>query len=190
MEQAALMQGETLPLSPDEESAWVKAAQANPAEFSRLYRQYVGRVFRYFVSRTGSAAEAEDLTSQTFLEALEGLGRYHFHGPFAAWLFTIARRRAIDHLRRRKPQASLEEETASVTPDLLAGAVHADDSAWLRTKISELKPAEQELLRLRFAAGLSFAEMARLLGKREAAVKMSLYRLLERLKDQLENRHE
>jgi len=190
MDQTVLME-DIATHSPDEaEIDWIKAAQANPAEFARVYHLYVRRVYQYFYSRTGQAAEAEDLTSQTFLEALEGLRRYHHNGPFAAWLFTIARRRAIDHLRRWKPQTVLDEEQSDASTDVLAQVIGKQDTAQLRALIAGLKPAEQELLRLRFAAGLGFHEIGRLLGRSEASAKMSLYRLLTRLQGELENRHE
>ncbi len=190
MENTVLLEDISVPVPLDEEIAWIKAAQADPTEFAPLYRHYVRRVYRYFYSRTGQAAEAEDLTSQTFLEALEGLKRYHHNGPFTAWLFTIARRRGIDHLRRRKPQTTLDEEQSETSTDLLAQVIGEQDTACLRALIAGLKPAEQELLRLRFAAGLGFHEIGRLLGRSEASVKMSLYRLLTRLQGELETRHE
>jgi RNA polymerase sigma-70 factor, ECF subfamily len=190
LNQIMLMQSSPGELSREEENAWIRAAQADPAEFARVYRQYVGPVYRYLYSRVGEPAEAEDLTAQTFLEALECLSRYRFSGPFAAWLFTIARRRAIDHFRRRKPQISLLEDQKDALPDPLAEVIGREEAGQLKGLISTLKPADQELLRLRFAAGLGFAEIARLLGKRDAAVKMNLYRLLRRLESELEKSHE
>jgi RNA polymerase sigma-70 factor, ECF subfamily len=176
----------------EEEAMLVKAAQADPAAFAGLYRRYVRPVYRYFYSRTGQTHEAEDLTAQTFLEALEGLKRYRPNGPFAAWLFTIARRRGIDAFRRRRPSADLDEEIRSGdnTVDPLAHVIETEEARALLRLIGQLKPSEQELLRLRFAAGLGFAEIAHLLGKRDAAVKMKFYRLLRRLESKLEKNHE
>src|SRR5512143_3288299 len=99
----------------------------SPAAFAELYRQYFKPVYRYLYLKTGSPAEAEDLTSQVFLSALEGLPRYRHQGHFSAWLFSLARRKAADYYRSRKPQASLDEgETDPVAPeaDLLAGVIH------------------------------------------------------------------
>jgi RNA polymerase sigma-70 factor (ECF subfamily) len=185
-----ILQTSPAELSQDEEMALIKSAQADPTEFARVYQQYIRPVYRYFYSRTGQAAEAEDLTAQTFLEAMEGLSRYRSNGPFAAWLFTIARRRAIDHFRRHKPQIAMNEEQKDISPDPLAEVIGREEASQLTGLISGLKPADQELLRLRFAAGLGFAEIARLVGRREAAVKMGLYRLLRRLESELEKSHE
>ena len=101
----------------------------SPAAFAELYRQYLKPVYRYLYLKTGSPAEAEDLTSQVFLSALEGLPRYRHQGHFSAWLFSLARRKAADYYRSRKPQASLDEaETDPIAPeaDLLAGFIHQD----------------------------------------------------------------
>lgn len=55
--------------------------------------------------RVGSADDAQDLTSQTFMDALQHLGTYRGERPFIAWLLGIARHKTADHFRRRKPEA-------------------------------------------------------------------------------------
>jgi RNA polymerase sigma-70 factor (ECF subfamily) len=67
-----------------DDSLIVRAARSDPAAFAPLYRRYVTRVYRYIYSRVGNNADAEDLTAQVFLAALEGLQRYHEQGNFAA----------------------------------------------------------------------------------------------------------
>jgi RNA polymerase sigma-70 factor (ECF subfamily) len=192
MNRTALAQEDASRLTEGEEADLVSAAQQDPAAFAGLYRRYVTPVYRYLYSRAGSPADAEDLTEQVFLEALESLGRYRQTGPFAAWLFTIARRRAIDALRRRRPEAPLGEQVPDpqAPPDPLAQVIRGEESRRLQALLAGLDEADQELLRLRFAAGLGFGEMARVLRRSEAAVKMKLYRLLRRLESQLEDSHE
>ena len=99
----------------DDEASLVEAARRDPAAFSRLYRRYVTPVYRYLYKWVGTSAEAEDLTSQVFTEALEGLAGYRERGNFAAWLFTIARRKAIAAYRRQHPTLPLDE--AEQVPD-------------------------------------------------------------------------
>jgi RNA polymerase sigma-70 factor (ECF subfamily) len=174
--------------SPDEETALVVAAQREKAAFAPLYRLYVRPVYRYLYSRTGQSQDAEDLTAQVFTDAMESLPRYRNDGAFAAWLFTIARRRAVDHLRRRKPDAVLSEQIPSddAGGDPQAEACRREESRRLRKMIALLNDADRELLRLRFAADLRLAEIARVLGRGEGAVKMSLRRLLQRLESEWE----
>ncbi len=172
-------------------------AQANdfdrsPASFEELYRQYLKPVYRYLYLKTGNPAEAEDLTSQVFLSALEGLPRYRHQGHFSAWLFSLARRKVADHYRSRQPQAGLDEsETELPAPetDLLSGVIHEEEMQSLGKMIAALTEDERELVRLRFAARLGFEEIAAVLGRKTSAVKMALYRLLERMEKQLEASH-
>jgi RNA polymerase sigma-70 factor (ECF subfamily) len=155
----------------------------DPAVFAELYRRYVGRVYRYLYSHVGEAGEAEDLTAQVFTAAWESRLRYHEQGAFAAWLLSIARRKVADHFRRRRPQVSLEgdDPLLQVDWDPLSQLVQAESLQQLSCLVHRLSPREIELLRLRFAAELSYAEIGATLGKSEAAVKMAMHRLLEQL---------
>jgi RNA polymerase sigma-70 factor (ECF subfamily) len=74
----------------DEESL-AKQACVNANAFAELYRRHVAQVYRYHLIHTGSTTEAEDLTSQTFMAALDGIAGYRNTGAFAAWLMGIAR---------------------------------------------------------------------------------------------------
>lgn len=163
---------------------------ADPQAFAALYRQYLPAVYRYLYRRVGSAADAEDLTAQTFTEAFDAVGRNLFRpgGNFPAFLFTIACRRAADFYRQRI-EVPLDEPP-DPEPGLLATLEARQDIQHLKTLLAQLDEEKQELLRLRFAAGLSFAEIALLEGKSEAAVKMSLYRTLNWLREHWEAENE
>ncbi len=178
------------PAVSEDETALVSAAQADPQEFAALYERYVQPVYRYFHSRLGGDGEAEEMTAQTFLRALEALPRYRHRGHFGAWLFAIARNLSIDHFRQEKEQLPLGESHPAEDADPLAQVVHAEQVERLAGLFRDLGDDEQELVRLRYAAGLSFAEISILLGRKEDAVKKSLYRLLARLQGRLEASHE
>ncbi len=168
-------------------SALVEDARDDPAAFGRLYDHYVQPIYRYLYSRVGITHDAEDLTSQTFSAALEHLPRYRERGQFAAWLFRIARSKMLDHFRRHRYDTELGAVEGFVDEgDTLVQVVHNEEIDYLKSLIGNLNPEEQDLIRLRYVAELSFAEMADLLGKREEAVKHALYRLLARLKSQME----
>ena len=167
----------------------VEAARKDPQDFAALYDRYVQPIYRYLYSRVGSGPDAEDLAAQTFLSALEGLSRYQHRGFFSAWLFSIARSKAMDHFRRRK-HLSLDETFPAPETDLLASTANKAEIEHLSGLVSTLPEDDRELIRLRYVADLSFREIAVLLGKNEQAVKKSLYRLLARLQSQLEASHE
>ena len=162
-------------------------AKTDPVAFGRLYDHYVQPVYRYIYSRVGSTHEAEDITSQTFMAAYESLGRYRARGQFSAWLFRIARSKMNDHFRRSRREVGLEAAGEMLErEDSLGALIRAEELSRIRFLIQKLNEEEQDLIRLRYVADLSFAEIADLLGKREDAVKKSVYRLLERLKGQME----
>lgn len=172
----------------DDEALLVVTAKRDPAAFNHIYRKYLNQVYYYFLSRVYNPTEAEDLTAQVFLEALEGLSGYREEGNFAAWLFTIARRRAVDFHRRGMAEVQLQgaHDTQDPSQDVMSYMLNVEEQHSLGQLVKDLDEDERELLRLRFAAGLKFADIASLLNRKESAVKMSLYRLLSQMKSQLE----
>jgi RNA polymerase sigma-70 factor (ECF subfamily) len=162
-------------------------AKNNPTSFAVLYNHYIQPVYRYLRSRVQTTQEAEDLTSQTFMTAYERMHAYQERGYFSAWVFRIARSKLIDHYRGSKPFISLDmiENTATMG-DTLGQVVHQDEIQILKQIIHDLDEEQRDLIQLRYVANLSFAEIAQILGKREAAVKKSLYRLLAGIKSRME----
>ncbi|MGB7538265.1 MAG: sigma-70 family RNA polymerase sigma factor [Anaerolineales bacterium] len=174
----------------DEAAGMIRAAQENPSEFQRLYDGWIHRVYQYISFRVGRCADAEDLTSQVFLAAFQALPRYRHDGRFGAWLFTIARNQVRMYFRSPRREFPLEIIAADGSPDVPAQMEDAEELRRLRILVRGLPEDDQELIRLRYSAGLAFADIAAVLGRREEAVKKSLYRLQGRLKEQLEESHE
>jgi RNA polymerase sigma-70 factor (ECF subfamily) len=108
MGEITLVQTATLPAA-EEEISLVRAAQQDPVHFSTIYLRYLNPVYSYLLAQVWDAGEAQDLTAQVFLQALEDLPKYRPIRPFSAWLFTIARHRAADYFRHRS-QLPLDEE--------------------------------------------------------------------------------
>lgn len=171
-----------------EEIRMVAEACKNPEAFVDLYDRYIHRVFRYTLYRTRDEMAAEDLTSQVFLDAIKNLHRLSPRDNFGAWLFTIARRRVADYYRQLRPSLQIDEHQNLPVADAdpLKGLIQAEQLKDLEVQIARLNQREREILSLRFAAELSFAEIGLLLGKKENTVKKSFYRLLERLGRQME----
>ena len=169
-----------------DDASLVRAARRDANAFARLYRRYVMPVYRYLYSRVGDASDAEDLTSQVFAEALEGLPAYREQGHFSAWLFSIARRKAADHFRRERVALPLDEAAHRLGRggDPLPYVVREETLSRLAALVAGLDDEQQELLRLRFAGDLTYAEIGAILGRSEAAVKMAMHRLLRRLEAQ------
>lgn len=184
----------TIKLNPQPEehrvSQIIAAARQDPRVFGELYSLYAQPVFRYLYSRIGSFPEAEDATAQTFLAALERFPKYRHDGYFASWLFSIARNKAIDYFRQQRKQTPLDEaEHIPTEANLLQQVIQTERTTALLKFIGALPEKEQELIRLRYVAELSFAEIGHLLRQKEDTIKKSLYRSLARLKVQLEDSH-
>lgn len=166
----------------------IEAARQDPRKFGDLYLLYAQPVFRYLYSRIRNIPEVEDATAQTFLAALEQIQKNKHDGYFASWLFSIARNKAMDYFRKQRKETSLiEVEFISTDANLLTQVIKTERITALSGLINKLPEEEQELIRLRYVGELSFAEIGYLLGQKEDTVKKSLYRLLARLKVQLED---
>lgn len=171
--------------APMDDSQLAAQARSDAQAFAELYRRHVTRVYRYHMAHTGNVKDAEDLTSQTFMAALESIRSYRATGSFAAWLMGIAsRKRALFFRRRRHTEVALDtiiEVADPALPTDKAAARHILFSE-LRHVLRTLSPDRLEAVALHFFAGLDCSEAGRVLGKSEAAVKMLLSRALQDLR--------
>jgi RNA polymerase sigma-70 factor (ECF subfamily) len=175
---------------PDDDQL-VASTRQDPAQFACLYRRYAARVYRYFYGRTGATADAEDLTAQLFLDVLSALPGYRPRGSFAAWLFTLARRRAADHFRRQRSSLPLDwaPDIPAAGPDPLGEVQQRENRVRLAQLFARLEPDKQELVRLRYAAGLSHRQIGQVLGRSEAAVAMAMHRIVQWFQQNWEEPH-
>jgi RNA polymerase sigma-70 factor, ECF subfamily len=173
------------------EEELVRRAQKNPEQFARLYDRYIQKVYRFLLARTANPAEAEDLTSQTFLTAVEKLRAYHSDGHFSAWLFRIALNKQIDIFRKKKRQidVELDDNLSFQDGDILNHLIQNERQSVLSQKIAKLSEKERELIHLRLAARMSFVEMGTYLQQSSEAVKKNYYRLIQRLRAEMEVEH-
>ena len=173
------------------ESHLIQRAKACDEEaLGELYRRHANTIFRYVYYRVGDKAVAEDMVGDVFVRALEGLASYQDTGrPFAAWLYRIAHARVVDHYRRqgrRRVEPLDEGLAADDETDPYRLAALRDDSRQAWAAVNRLTQDQQQVVSLRFIAGYSTAEVARLLGKTEGAVKALQHRALASLRRLLE----
>ncbi len=164
-----------------------RRAVQEPEAFTELYQRYLVPVYRYHLARTGHVQEAEDLTAQTFLTALESIASFRGQGSFKAWLFGIASHKLADHYRRSRDELPLEhaEQLHSPLP-LPEDATHNRlEMARVARVLRLISPERAEALVLCLFSGLSLAEAAHTVGKSEAAVKMLVHRGLCDLQERL-----
>lgn len=166
----------------------VQAAKTDMSAFSGLYQRYATQVYRYLLVRVGNAPEAQDLTSQTFMAAMQGLKSYRGQQPFPAWLLGIARHKAADLYRRQRPDVGLEmaEDVAADADGSLEDAVSRQlVLEQVARKMQTLAPDRAEALTLRLFGGLEVPEITQIMNRNEAAVRMLVFRGLRDLQAQL-----
>jgi RNA polymerase sigma-70 factor, ECF subfamily len=153
--------------------------------FAELYRRHLTRVYRYHVAHVGNVRDAEDLTSQTFIAALEGIRSFRGSGSFAAWILGIASRKRLMFYRGNKPEVPLEAALTYPSPDLPTDKAAAQrlQLESVSRALRQISPERAEALILTYFGGLSHAEAGRVLNKSEAAVKMLISRGLQDLRE-------
>lgn len=161
-----------------------RLARSEPEAFAELYRRHIASVYRYHLAHTGNEKDAEDLTSQTFMAALDGIKSYRGTAPYITWILGIAFRLRVRHFRGNRPEVPLEAALHIPTSSL-----PTDKSAFQRIErtqiinaLKHLSSDRAEALILCFFSGLSFREAGQVLGKTEAAVKMLISRGLRDLR--------
>jgi RNA polymerase sigma factor (sigma-70 family) len=166
----------------DDEHLLVERAGNRDAEaFGELYDMHVVRVYRHIYYLVNSISEAEDLTAQTFLQAWEAMERYEDRGvPFVSWLLRIAHNLAISHLRSRREGSQLHD--GLVDHDTLRDpekvAERAADEERVRKAILRLGNEQRQVIILRFVEDLEYPEVAEIVGKSVAAVRVIQHRAL------------
>jgi RNA polymerase sigma-70 factor, ECF subfamily len=162
------------------------AAQArdDPEAFAELYRRHARSIYRYQLAHTGNVKDAEDLTSQTFMAALEGIHSFRGTAPYITWLIGIASRKRALFFRGKKAQIPLDAAL-----HLPASGPAPDNAAVRRLQMDQVLVALRNISRDRaeavilcFFSGLSTAEASLALGKSEAAVRMLISRGLQDLR--------
>src|SRR5512140_220149 len=153
---------------PMDDSQLATQARTDGEAFAELYRRHVTSVYRYHMAHTGNVKDAEDLTSQTFMAALESIRSYRGTGSFAAWIMGIASRKRLLFFRGRKhSELSLDESIdlpdANVRTD--KAALHQLLIGRLRDALQSLSPERLDAIALCFFAGLEYSEAACVLGK-------------------------
>lgn len=165
----------------------IEAAKANPARFGRLYDRYYEPIFRFIYQRTANEELTADLTSQTFLKAMQYLQKYEFKGvPFSAWLFRIATNEISQFFRQqgKKRVVSLEDNAAHDLEDEFEDKQELEiNIEALKEAIQELDPEDVEMLQLRFFEKRPFKEVADILEITENNAKVRVYRIVQRLRE-------
>jgi len=146
----------------------------------RAFRRHYGQVYRFVRRRTADHHRAEELTQQVFADAAASLRESS--SPTLAWLYTVAKRRFADEVRR-----SVRGDTLAVAAAPAEAREYGRDvTVSLRDAVARLPQGQRDVVVLKLLRGARFAEIGRLLGVSEEAAKMRFVRALEALRAELE----
>lgn len=152
--------------------------------FEALFHRHAGRLFGYFRRHGLSEPHAQDLVQQTFLHLHRARADFREGRLLRPWLYTIAANVRRMHFRTkgRKPETSLDPDVhrPSVEPDASTA-----EQRLVRRALDELKPAQREVLILHWYEGLSYPEVAAVMGISPSAAKVRANRAMHRLRDRL-----
>ena len=179
----------------------VQLRRGDLSALSELITRYQNRLYRYLLRMVREPAEAEDLFQQTWLKVVEKIRSFDASRNFDAWLFTLARNLAIDHLRRIRPESLDEPIADSWHSETVADRIPSKDhtpldhalAAERRTEIidamSGLPMMYREVLTLRFEEEMKIEEIAQVTAVPLSTAKARLRRSLEQLRYALEARY-
>lgn len=171
--------------------------RGDPDALATLMARYQNRIYRYLLRLVRQPADADDLFQQTWLRVAEKIRSFDTSRNFDAWLFTLARNLAFDHLRRVRPR-SLDEPVGDSPEDTMVSRLASGDpgpfelllaterASRLAGALENLPVTYREVLTLRFEEEMKLEEIALVLAAALSTVKSRLRRSLEQLREMLE----
>ncbi|MEO8140875.1 MAG: sigma-70 family RNA polymerase sigma factor [Gemmatimonadota bacterium] len=177
-----------MPHSPNQAAPAPAESRSAEGLCQAWYEAYGRAVYSYVRFHLPTADAAEDVTADTFLKAFRSADRYdESKGQPRTWIFRIAQNTLRDHLRRARLRQHLPigsmRDLASDAPSPEERLLWEEQVARLLIAVGDLTEKDRELISLRYGSGLDTAEVAEVLGVREAAVRTRLWRALSRLRD-------
>ena len=169
-----------------------EAAQGSEEAFGLLYETYVDRIYNYIYYRTGNIHDAEDLTARVFQRAMKHIPKYEDRGvPFSAWLYRIAHNLVANwhRDRSRKKEITITEKMSlpALQEHPEKTLMRTEEQDALLRLLRTLPPNRQQLLILKFVENYSNAEIGKIMGRSEGAVKSLYHRTLLALREEVDD---
>lgn len=153
------------------------------ANMEEIYQAHARTVYKFLLSQCHDADLAEELTQETFYQAVRSIDRFNGSCKVSVWLCQIAKHLWYQHLRKANRETELPEEAElPLVPSAEEEAVSRSGHLDLLRQIHELPEPGREVVYLRAFGGLSFREIGDVLGKTETWARVTFYRGKERLK--------
>src|SRR5438045_7496560 len=154
---------------------------------TELVERHASALARFAVS-SGERNEVDELVQDTFVRAFNSLDGFRGDSSFRTWLFTIERRLLLDRRRaekRRRTKVEVQEGDAATEYDALDGMVAGEAASRVREAMKKLSPTQREVFTLRVAQGLSYKEIAELVGTTEGAARVHYHNAMHAVKEQI-----
>lgn len=176
----------------------IRVLKGDRQAYALLIEEYKNPVYNLAYRMTNNIEDAEDLAQETFLRSFRELSRYDTNRRFYTWLYTISLNLIRNHLKKegrkivfRKTAGSFDLSVSGTTANA-SGVDDTDEAkrgekAQLEICLQKLSPELRELLVLRFYQGFSFETISEITGCSQSAVKMRVYRGLEKLREMMSN---
>ncbi len=171
-----------------DEKELLKKIKGNKTAFLEIYDTYFLKIYNYIFYRTFNQADAEELTSQTFLSALENIERYEYRNiPLGVWLIKIASNAISDLYRKRGVTVDWEdpEKYESHEPSPETAVLLKVEKEQLLEELQALPAMQEQALVLRYLQDLSYKEISEIMDKTEGSVKQLLHRGLGNLRERM-----
>ena len=173
----------------DELGALVRRAQGGEVKaFAGVLEQFEERVFHFVLRMLRNSHDAEDVTQDTFVKAWRHLGSFRPRNSFSTWLFTIARRTALNHLRGQRPTEELSEQDEPMLENPRDAAADREQAESIWRLARRLKPDQYEVLWLCYGEGFSVIEIARIMNTNSLRVRVLLHRARRRMAEWLKHK--
>ncbi len=183
------MQQSTSPLTTTSEEGLVMAAKENPARFAALYDKYYPQILGFVYQRVTTKEDAFDITQQVFLQAMLSLHKYELRGfPFSSWLYRIAinEMNAIFRKNEKRRGININQFHLQNIAMEIQGESDAEKEQAVMNALGNLEDDDLQIIEMRFFEKRSFKEIAEILDINEASAKMRVYRILDKLKPEIE----
>lgn len=156
------------------------------SEFEKVWDETAGQVRAYIFCKCRDSNDADDLVQECYLRAFRSWGQFDGRGSRQGWLFTIARRTCVDWFRSKGKSVQISLDDPDGLQEVVSEKRNPDDAATVWEMIKTLQPEYKEILYLRFAGGLNYAEMAKSLDVPVGTVRSRLHRGLKAVKTKIE----
>ena len=143
---------------------------------------------KLFLAKTASADIADDLLQETWIDVYRKIGKLERPEAFTAWLYRIARDKAFQHRRRRRPTSAFVDHAVEEIPADEADPFTAEDAGRVRVALDTLPVEHREVLLLRFVESMSYEQIAEVVGRPVGTIRSRLYYAKLSLREKLETK--